>query len=252
MTLSLPALGEAELAAYARDGFVLVRNALSPEEVALLAAWTDAVATAPAVSGRHWVYHEKSLTDGRELISRIENIEPFHAGFRALTEALAAVAAQVLGGRAVLFKEKVNFKMPGGDGFKPHQDSQAGWEKYARRFVTAALAIDEATPANGCMSFAAGKHRNGLFREWEPMTAGDMAGMTFRPVPMAAGDLVLIDSYAPHGSEPNLSGGVRRVYFATYNAASEGDHKSRYYADKHRSYPPDIDRVQDREYVFRV
>jgi len=38
----------------------------------------------------------------------------------------------------VLFKEKVNFKMPGGDGFKPHQDSQAGWDRYADYFVNVA------------------------------------------------------------------------------------------------------------------
>jgi hypothetical protein len=42
------------------------------------------------------------------------------------------------------------------------------------------------------------------------------------------------------------------MYFATFNGVSEGDHKDRYYADKHKSYPPDIDRLAGREYVFRV
>jgi 2-aminoethylphosphonate dioxygenase len=238
--------------AYDRDGFVLLHEAFSAEEIARIGNWTDEVAARPEESGRHWVYHERSLVDGSRLVARIERIEPFHEGFRALTEAFVPAASAVLGEPALLFKEKVNFKMPGGDGFKPHQDSQAGWEKYARRFVTVALAIDDASLENGCMSFAAGQHRRGLFREWEPMNDRDMAGMDFRPVPMAAGDLVLLDSYAPHGSEPNFSGGVRRMYFATYNAASEGDHKDRYYADKHKSYPPDIDREKGRDYVFRV
>jgi hypothetical protein len=250
--LPAPALAPEEVDAYARDGYVLRRNAFPADAVALLAAWTDEIAAAPEVSGRHWVYHEKSLLDGADLISRIERLEPFHPGFRALVDALAPAAAQALGEPAVLFKEKVNFKMPGGDGFKPHQDSQAGWEKYARRFVTVALAIDDSTLENGCMSFAAGQHLRGLFREWEPLNDGDMNGMEFRPVPMAPGDMVLLDSYAPHASEPNRSGLVRRMYFATFNAASEGDHKDRYYADKHKSYPPDIDRLADRAYVFRV
>ncbi|HIE20180.1 MAG TPA: phytanoyl-CoA dioxygenase family protein, partial [Rhodospirillales bacterium] len=51
----------------------------------------------------------------------------------------------------MLFKEKVNFKMPGGGGFKPHQDSQAGWDKYADFYVSALVSIDEATVKNGCL-----------------------------------------------------------------------------------------------------
>jgi len=31
-----------------------------------------------------------------------------------------------------------------------------------------------------------------------------------------------------------------------------GDHLAQYYADKRKSYPPDIERDPDKEYVFRV
>ena len=31
---------------------------------------------------------------------------------------------------------KVNFKMPGSNGFIPHQDAQAGWNSYASFFIT--------------------------------------------------------------------------------------------------------------------
>ncbi|MCH7831320.1 MAG: phytanoyl-CoA dioxygenase family protein, partial [Proteobacteria bacterium] len=33
---------------------------------------------------------------------------------------------------------------------------------------------------------------------------------------------------------------------------SAADHRPKYYADKHKNYPPDIDRDPAREYVFRV
>ena len=44
----------------------------------------------------------------------------------------------------------------------------------------------------------------------------------------------------------------RRVLYVTYNAASEGDHRREYYADKRLSYPPDIEREPNKKYVFRV
>jgi hypothetical protein len=45
---------------------------------------------------------------------------------------------------------------------------------------------------------------------------------------------------------------VRRIYFATYNRLSEGDHLAAYYADKRKSYPPDVEREAGKEYVFLV
>jgi len=42
------------------------------------------------------------------------------------------------------------------------------------------------------------------------------------------------------------------VLYLTYNRLGDGDHRAAYYRDKHASFPPDIDRVPGREYVFRV
>jgi len=165
---------------------------------------------------------------------------------------LKRLVSQLLGEEAVLFKEKINFKMPGGDGFKPHQDSQAGWGDYASFFISVMVCIDEATVENGCLQLVAGHQHRGLLREWEPLTEEDMAGMDFVPYPTRPGDLVFFDCYVPHASEPNMTDKTRRLYFATYNRLSEGDHLARYYADKHKNFPPDIDRIPGKEYVFRV
>ena len=193
------------------------------------------------------------MLDGDQLlISRIENISPFHPGFAELSAALKAPVAQILGEAAVLFKEKVNFKKPGGDGFLAHQDSQAGWWKYTDYYVTVMLSIDEATVENGCLQLAAGHHKNGIFREWEPLTPEDMSGMAFVSCPTEPGDMIIFDSYTPHASDPNLGDAVRRLYFATYNRLSDGDHLAAYHADKYASYPPDIDRDPDRDYTYKV
>ena len=98
----------------------------------------------------------------------------------------------------------------------------------------------------------AGRHKRGLIREWEPLTDEDMKGMELVPAPTTPGDLAFFDSYAPHGSEPNMSDTTRRLYFATYNRRSAGDRLARYYADKRKSFPPDIEREAGKDYVFRV
>ena len=68
--------------------------------------------------------------------------------------------------------------------------------------------------------------------------------MLLRPQPF--------DSFVPHASADNLTERPRRVLYLTYNRASDGDHRAVYYRDKHASFPPDIDRVPGKEYVFRV
>jgi len=251
--LMIPKLNEQQINEFNTNGFVVVRNAFSPAAMQQIIAWTDELAVLPEKSGKHWVYHEKSrLAPDTDLINRIEKISPYHAGFRELGNLLKKPVAQLLGEEAVLFKEKINFKMPGGDGFKAHQDSQAGWGKYASYFINVMVCIDEATIENGCLQLVAGCQKRGLFREWEPLTYDDMAGMIFVHYATKPGDLVFFDCYVPHASEPNMTNQTRRLYFATYNRISEGDHLEQYYADKYRNYPPDIDRSPDKEYVFRV
>lgn len=251
--LRIPTLDEAEISDFHRDGFVAVRGTFNEAEMRLIEGWTAALAERPEVPGRHWVYHEKSLKEpGADLINRIEKLSPFDEGFAELSAALRPAVGQLLGEEAVLFKEKINFKMPGGDGFKPHQDSQAGWEKYGDYYISVMVCVDEATLENGCLKMVAGHHKRGLFREWEPLTEEDMEGMEFVPCPTKPGDIVFFDSYAPHASEPNMSDNIRRLYFATYNRLSDGDRMDEYYADKHKSLPPDIDREAGKEYVYLV
>ena len=251
-----PHCSVAELAAYVRDGFLVVPGLFDADEVAALRAWTDEVQAWPEVPGRWMVYGEPSLTEpGRRLINRIENFYPYHAGFKGLFdgEKLAGWVGELFGEPAVLFKDKINFKLPGGDGFKPHQDQQAGWSAYARLFVTALVAIDEATAENGCLELAAGHHTRGLIgREWAPLTEEEMRGMAFVPHPARPGDVAFFDSYVPHRSGPNLTAEPRRVLYVTYNRAAEGDHRLRYYADKRRSYPPDCEREPGQQYVYKV
>ncbi len=250
--IQTPKLTDQQVADFERDGYVVVPGAFDAGDAATIERWTREVADLPEEVGKHWVFHEKSRADGSDLINRIEYIRRFHDGFDELTRVLTAPAAQAFGEDVVLFKEKINFKMPGGGGFEPHQDSQAGWEDYASNFVNVMVCIDEATEENGCIELAPGQNRRGLLRGMEPLTDDDTRDMEFVKYPMTPGDIALFDAYTPHRSDPNPTKSQRRMYFATYNRASEGDHLEKYYADKRRNFPPDIEREAGKEYVYKV
>ena len=249
-------LSQEQLDTFRRDGYLIVRGMYSPAEVEEISKWTDEVAAYPEVPGTHMVYYEDSkLHPGKRIVSRIENFYPYHEGFRRLFDSarLLGSAGQLFGEAAVLFKDKINYKFPGGDGFKPHQDVQAGWDKYGSLHISALLCIDEATIENGCLELVRSWHNRGLVGNmWTPLSENDMAGMTFEPCPTKPGDVVFFDSYAPHSSQPNLTNQRRRLLYVTYGKKSDGDRRAQYYADKRKSYPPDCERERGKQYVFRV
>jgi hypothetical protein len=51
-----------DVARMRRDGYLVVRNFVSPHQLAELLQWTAQLEGAPEVSGRHWVYREDSMT----------------------------------------------------------------------------------------------------------------------------------------------------------------------------------------------
>ena len=116
------------------------------------------------------------------------------------------------------------------------------------------MTVDRATIANGCLEIATdfrGAHEL-IGREWEPLSAQQLAGLHWRHLEAEPGDVVFFDSFIPHRSAPNETQEARRVLYYTYNKASEGDHLAQYYADKRASYPPDIEREPGKEYRYRV
>lgn len=246
-------LSKEQLSDFERDGFVLVKGLYGKDEMRDISAWTEAVSNYPEVPGKYMMYFEQSkLDENLRILSRLEDVEPYHEGFSRLFhgDKMKGNTAQLFGEEAVLYKDKINFKMPGGDGFKAHQDVQAGWDRYASLHITVLVSVDATTLENGCLEMAAGHHKQGLIGEkWQPL---DENALKYVAAPTEPGDAIFFDSFAPHRSEPNLTDRARRVLYVTYNRRSEGDQRRRYYIDKRASYPPDCEREADKQYVFRV
>jgi 2-aminoethylphosphonate dioxygenase len=244
------------VASFRRDGYLSLPGAFGASEVARITSWIDEIQAWPETPGRHMMYFEQSR-DGKDarLLNRLENFVPFHDRLAELClgDALLGGCSALFDEPAVLFKEKVNFKLPGGDGFEPHQDVQAGWDDYVSIAVTAMLTIDETTIENGCLEIARWPHHKKLIGElWRPLQPDELRDVDFVALPSKPGDVVFFDSFIPHQSAPNMSDTPRRVLYVTYNPASDGDHRDRYYADKRQSYPPDCERDPDKVYEYKV
>lgn len=229
--------------AFRQSGFVVARGLFTEGEAAELRAFADELASAvPSGAESHRPYFDDHARErGAELLSRIEHFRGSHAGLRRVLEdpRLVANAGLLLGEPAVLFKEKINFKLPGTSGFDPHQDAQAGWRDYAPRFVTAFVSLDASDRENGCLEIAGRGFDALLGPLWAPLTPEVVAALDFQPIVTAPGDAVFFSDLTPHRSAPNATAAPRRALYATYNAASDGDHYERYYADKLLAYPPE-------------
>lgn len=247
---------ENQLAAFHRNGFLSLPNFFNPEMAARLTAWVDEIQAWSETPGAHMMYFEESMNDpSQRILNRVENFIQYHDGFNRLLaeDGLRESVNDLFGEPAVLFKEKINFKLPGGGGFEAHQDTQAGWEDYVGLCITAMVTIDETTSENGCLEMGRWRHRHELIGEmWRPLQAENLLEVEFFPCPSKPGDVVFFDSYVPHRSAPNRTDTPRRVLYVTYNAAYDGDRRARYYADKRKSYPPDCEREPDKVYEYKV
>lgn len=66
--LNTPTLTPNQIKSFEQDGYLVIRSAFSPAEMQAFSSWTDEVLAMPEETGKHWVYHEKSLNgDGANL-----------------------------------------------------------------------------------------------------------------------------------------------------------------------------------------
>jgi hypothetical protein len=221
---------DAEVAHFARTGWVLL-DTVGGADVAILRAWVDEVAAWSDGAGP-WLHYREMTDDGPKLC-RTENFVPFHDGLRGLLcgGAMLGAATDLLGEQAVLYKEKINYKLAGGAGFAPHQDAPA--YRFVETHVSCMVAVDDATVRNGCLEVASGQHHEVLPTDESGCIRGDVVdALSWEPVEVRAGQTLWFHSRTPHRSGPNRSSTPRRALYPTYNAAAEGDLRADYYHQK--------------------
>jgi hypothetical protein len=224
---------EAIVGQFREHGWAVV-DGLLPCAVAQLGAWVDEVAALPEDSG---VLHHREATGSGPQLCRSEHFLEVHPPLRELLASglMLATAGALLGEPAVLYKEKVNYKLAGGAGYSPHQDAPA--YPMIDSHVSAMIAVDAADDDNGGLEVVSGRFDAVLPTDArgciEPAVAASLA---WEPVVVPAGSTLWFHSRTPHRSGPNRSTRPRRAIYPTYNAAREGDRRAEYYAAKRDAF----------------
>lgn len=217
-----------------------------------LGQWVDDVGAWPRDPSRWMRYYER---DKPSQLSRIENFIPYH---RNLAEILGGkvtldLISKLLGEPALLYKERINFKYPGGGAHEAHQDGVAyekgGDQKFdplVLPYISILISVDQATSENGCLEIVPHWSLNRLeilpmeapipsMPQYTKMAQQVEHSLEWKKIPTEPGDVILFTERLPHRSSANLSSTTRRVLYGVYNPQSEGDLREAYYERKRKN-----------------
>ena len=149
-----------------------------------------------------------------------------------------------------IFKDKLNIKPPGGEGFFAHYDGifkfknknnkmLNGWYEYSDNFINILLAIDPCNRKNGTIEVA--KASNGDFYDLLKNTNNDgtpnlkknyEAKLNFKFINLNVGDILIFSNKCPHRSKKNKSNKNRKILYYTYTNNSSKNLYKKYFVDK--------------------
>ncbi len=239
-----------EYKAFRRDGYLVIRGLVAPEEVAELAQYTDDLmagrATLPAIAppaANATAAERRHHYERVHMPHRTEEIaERFLLHPRVVDVLEALIGPDILGLQTMLF-----FKQPGQAGQGFHQDSYY-IPTQPDTLIGAWIAIDPASEANGCLWITPGSQHEPIYPDCDGQTQqgdtilGDieaiinashpdenkntLAKIALRypqevAVPAAPGDVIFFGGHVLHRSHRNNSGQPRRAFVSHYcNARS--------------------------------
>ncbi|MCE0497464.1 MAG: phytanoyl-CoA dioxygenase family protein [Methylacidiphilales bacterium] len=206
-----------QIASYQQDGFVLHRGFLSAEEVAEL---KEAVVMTVAAMGKKTVagggvdmqagdsYYDKVFTQRLNLWRINDTAKKF-----MLNSDLGRMLCRLAGVEGFrVWHDQALIKEPYGNPTAWHLDNPY-WSFYSKDSISIWIALEDATPENGCMYFVPGTQRLATF---DNVGIGNDLGELFRIypkmreidpicVPMKAGDCSFHNGLTAHGAGANMT-----------------------------------------------
>ena len=224
------------------EGYLIVEGLLSVEEVdacqaeihklhQFAAGQETDTEKERAESARRHVQREpfaKDETQGENLpvLRKAENTRQYSEVFRNLAQhpKLISVVQELTGSDdLLLFRSTLMFKPAfHGSSHGLHQDS-AYWPMEPPNLVTVSIALNEATPENGCFKVIPKSHLWGM-QSWghiarqqgEELTDREDVSVQQMDVPLTAGSALFFHSLMVHGSGPNTTANPRNTALYAY------------------------------------
>ena len=234
----MPTLTDIEREQFAANGWLLLPDAVTPEQLAMLrsdmAAWVEesrahSAAYGTTIDGRPRFDLQPGHTDERPALRRVQApSEASDAYFEVLTNSrMVDAVADLIGPDVRHHHNKINSKQPGSSTevrwhqdfcFTPHTNCD---------LVTALLFVDDVTEENGPLEVENGSHRGPLHGLWHDgvftgAVAPDVEDQARRNAVVCtgpAGSACLMHTRLMHGSTPNDSDKPRSLFIAVYAAA---------------------------------
>lgn len=222
-------------------GYVLLKDFFSDEEANIIIDFKKQLETLPEEKGKWMIYYEKR-SEG-EYKSRIENFTYYQKNIeKFIKNKIKPLLDVVCQDNMVLFKDKMNWKLPKGDGFKAHQDQPAWSDFDIERFYSVALFTCPSVKENGCLQFVTNKKNIGILSEKGCISSELESQFEWEYMETYPKDLLIFDSYIPHRSDRNNSDNSRSILYFTFNRLSDGIHYKEYNDKKRTYFPPPNER----------
>ncbi len=224
---TLEDIGPAEIQFYRDHGYLAVKQAFAPGEVAAaLDGLVDLIAGRnPAFTGITFEAAAKDLLPRldpeqcQDAVRKIWKFTGYDARLKALSEhpRLLRTVRTLLGSPEIeMFQDMALVKPPHLGREKPwHQDHAYFDYPLGTPIAGVWIALDEATIANGCMQLLPGRHREGPIvhfkrRDWQ-ICDNVTLGQRSVAAPLPPGGLLFFDGLLPHGTPHNSSSSRRRA-----------------------------------------
>jgi ectoine hydroxylase-related dioxygenase (phytanoyl-CoA dioxygenase family) len=213
-----------DLASYRRLGHLTVNGVFRADEVDALArdieAWGETFLRELPADKRAW-YVDGGVR-ARTVLRKLDNPHVHRPAVQRLARdaRLVALVEGIVGPGVSVYFSQVFFKAPDGGGPKPaHQDNFYFGPTDREGVVTAWIALDDATPQNGCLHFGEGTHLGPVHAHVAPpgepfnlqLPPELMNRQLMTPAPVDKGGVSLHHGNTVHQSGTNRSSLWRRA-----------------------------------------
>jgi phytanoyl-CoA hydroxylase len=227
-------LSPEQIGRFHSDGFLVVEQILSDEEIDVLSGRAEWVASGQAAHvPRARLQVEPAVVQGErgaqtyaDSLRKMSHMAFYDGVFEthARNPKVLDVIESILGPDIKFYQDQLFMKPPKIGSRQPyHQDAPLGFHIDPPDMVSCWTALDEATIENGCLWMLPGSHKQGITErsEWKKFEQRALEDRlpTERPVELNRGDCSFHHGLILHSSRPNLTEKRRRGYATHYVSA---------------------------------